>query len=357
MTAQVEYSRRELLLGDDIAEPLVVGGVRCHGGFDPDGRYVSPRMRHRGPAIEAWAEQHRRQAGRDLLDVPSGSWPQHSPSLAQTRFLLEHGVVEPLIALLTRIGTAEGFGADIRTLHLGDVQRHFEDSVAGTATSHLAKGLFEAHGRDEAGWRNEAGHMQMWFAAREIAFEGRRVPQDPTLPLMGLDEERARAERERAAPADVDPEFERVVRLMARLLFVELSAYRMFEWAEAWLGDSSLVAGDGAAARLVRYIRADEAPHVAYLRTALSEMRDRTWVGASGARHAGDDVVGRIWDDALSASLAKSRTYASQVVVPEVEHWCRQRPDGDSLVAEFHALEHRSADAAVIPLASSEASG
>ncbi len=31
------------------------------------------------------------------------------------------------------------------------------------------------------------------------------------------------------------------------------------------------------------YIRADETPHVEYLRTALTEMRDRTWIGTSGA--------------------------------------------------------------------------
>ena len=32
------------------------------------------------------------------------------------------------------------------------------------------------------------------------------------------------------------------------------------------------------------YVRADETPHVDYLRTALTEMRDRTFVGESGAQ-------------------------------------------------------------------------
>ena len=54
-----------------------------------------------------------------------------------------------------------------------------------------------------------------------------------------------------------------------------------------WLSDPDLVAGDGEAAGLVSYIRADETPHVEYLKTALTEMRDRTWVGTGGKQHAG----------------------------------------------------------------------
>ena len=73
-----------------------------------------------------------------------------------------------------------------------------------------------------------------------------------------------------------------MVTLMVRVLFIEISAFHTFAWAEAWLSDRELVEGDGAAARLVRYIRADETPHVDYLRTALSEMRDRTWIGETG---------------------------------------------------------------------------
>ena len=73
-----------------------------------------------------------------------------------------------------------------------------------------------------------------------------------------------------------------MVSLMVRVLFIEISAFHTFAWAESWLSDSELVAGDGEPARLVSYIRADETPHVDYLRTALSEMRDRTWVGEMG---------------------------------------------------------------------------
>src|SRR3954468_7216693 len=41
-TAQVTFTETELLADHDIAEPLIANGVRCHGGFDEDGSYVSP---------------------------------------------------------------------------------------------------------------------------------------------------------------------------------------------------------------------------------------------------------------------------------------------------------------------------
>ena len=69
------------------------------------------------------------------------------------------------------------------------------------------------------------------------------------------------------------------------------------------MSDTELVAGDGEAARLVSHIRADETPHVDYLRTALSEMRDRTWVGEDGHRYAGSQMIGRLWDPLLAHSL------------------------------------------------------
>ena len=46
-----------------------------------------------------------------------------------------------------------------------------------------------------------------------------------------------------------------VVGRMIGLLLIEISAFHGFRWAEAVLGDTDLVAGDGAAATLVSYIR------------------------------------------------------------------------------------------------------
>ena len=46
-TAQVAFTEAELLADVPVDTPLIAGGVRCHGGFDRDGNYVSPRTRFR----------------------------------------------------------------------------------------------------------------------------------------------------------------------------------------------------------------------------------------------------------------------------------------------------------------------
>ncbi|HEY8547258.1 MAG TPA: hypothetical protein VIL36_19490, partial [Acidimicrobiales bacterium] len=235
----------------------------------------------------------------------------------------------------------EGYGANIRLLKPQGLQRHFVEDIRGTALDHLGRGLFEAHGRDEAGWEEEAGHKDMWFAARDIAFEqpAADVDIEKMLARMGFGQGGAAGlDAPRLLPDDIDAELEFMVTLMIRVLFIEVSAFHTFAWAEGWLSDDSLVAGEGAAADLVSYIRADETPHVGYLAVALTELRDRTWIGASGKRYPGREMVQRIWDHLLGLSLGANRQANRQAILGEVEHWCKQRPNGDDLLAEFHAL-------------------
>jgi hypothetical protein len=338
-TAQVEFTEDELLCDLAVCEPLIAGGVRCHGGFDADGVYVSPRTRFRAPAIEAWGEQNCSWFGTEILDVPLERWARSFPNVEQARFLIRAGVPEPLMATLTRIGTVEGYGANIRLLKPKDLQRCFVEDVHGTAIDHLG-GLFEAHGRDEAGWEEEAGHRDMWFAARDIAFErpADELDIEAMLARMGFGPNRPGATAGRLLPDDIAPGLEAMVALMVRVLFIEISAFHTFAWAEAWMSDADLVAGDGEAARLVGYIRADETPHVGYLRTALSEMRDRTWVGETGRHHPGAEMIGRIWDPLLAQSLGPAREEGRRATRNEVEHWCAAHPRGADVLAEFDAL-------------------
>ncbi len=151
------------------------------------------------------------------------------------------------MATLTRIGTVEGYGANIRLLQPKDLQRHFVEDIEGTAIDHLGRGLFEAHGRDEAGWDEEAGHKDMWFAARDIAFERscEELDIEAMLARMGFGPGGSGA-AERLLPADIPHELEMMVSLMIRVLFIEISAFHTFAWAEEWMSDTELVAGDGA---------------------------------------------------------------------------------------------------------------
>jgi hypothetical protein len=339
-TAQVEFTEQELLADIAVAEPLIAGGVRCHGGFDVDGRYVSPRTRFRQPAITAWGQQNTTLFSSELIDVPLAWWERSFPNVEQARFLIRAGVPEPLMATLTRIGTVEGYGANIRLLQPKGLQRHFVEDIGGTAVDHLGRGLFEAHGRDEAGWDEEAGHKDMWFAARDIAFDRscEELDIEAMLARMGFGPGRPGADAVRLLPDAIPPELEMMVSLMVRVLFIEISAFHTFAWAEEWMSDTELVAGDGAAARLVSFIRADESPHVGYLRTALSEMRDRTWRGEDGLHYAGTEMIARIWDPLLAHSLGPVREEGRRAALAEVEFWCAQHKNGADILTEFHSL-------------------
>ena len=341
-TAQLEFTADELLAEQDIAEPLVVGGTICHGGFDAAGEYVSPRTRNRVPAIEAWQANHAATFGTGLIEAPLSTWPGQFPNVAQARYLIQRGVPEPLMATLTRIGTVEGFGAEIRNVHPGDMQRWFADDITGMAVDHLDRGLFEAHGRDEAGYGEQAGHRDMWFAARDIAFEEQTAELDIDAMIerlgLGPNAKGAPGTGPRRLPDDIDPLLEIVADVMIRILLIEIQAFHTFAWAEELLADPNLVAGDGAAATLVSYIRADETPHVEYLKTALSEMRDITWVGDSGAKYPGSEMIGTLWAAGLDRSLGAQRETNRKAILGEIEYWCNQRPNGNDLLAEFHTL-------------------
>jgi hypothetical protein len=346
---QTVWQETELLASDPVDTPLVAAGTRCHGGFDAEGAYHSPRTRFRLPAIAAWQQRHREQFGTGLLDVPLSTWPEPYPNVAQAKFLLREGVSEPIVTILTRIGTVEGFGAMIRHANVGDPQRFFAESVEGTALEHLDRGLFEAHARDEAGFEGEAGHKQMWFAARDIAFE-HPVTEDETarmLERMGLsgggstapDPDRIRRQMlEARVFDDLDLGLEMLAQRMIGILLIEISAFHTFAWAEEVLSDTDLVAGEGEAALIVSYVRRDETPHVEYLKTALTEMRDRTFIGESGHHQAGTEVIGELWERGLADSLGPRREQMLQTTRREIERSLRANPGGDDLLEEFDAL-------------------
>ena len=323
-----------------VAEPLIAGGVRCHGGFDDDGTYVSPRTRFRVPAIEAWQEQHRRtvrhrdhrRPARDL----ARALPQRGPGPLPHRGGRARAAHRHAHPHRHRRGLRRQHPRPRPRRH---AQRYFDEDIRGTAIDHLGKGLFEAHGRDEAGWEEEAGHRDMWFAARDIAFEGATATIDVEAMLARMGFGAARSGGDRPAAPRRHRRRPRADRhLMIRVLLIEVQAFHTFAWAEAWLSDPDLVAGDGEAADLVAYIRPTRPPTSPTWRppsprcaTARGSAR-----AAAARRHRHDrHAVGQ-----GAGSLARRRPRPDpQGRGPrEVEHWCNKRPHGADLIAEFHAL-------------------
>ena len=331
------FSREELLEGGPYAEPLFANGVRCHGGFDADGGYRSPRTLHRGPAIRAWQAELARE-GHALIEVDRALMPPQYPNVAQSRLLLRHGVRDPVVRTLTIVSIVEGFGAIIRDVVVPDLASLVVEPIEGTALAHLRAGLFEAHARDESGYRDEGGHKQMWEAARDLALESPRVPGDV---LMRMMRRGARDGRREPRFPRIDPALERMLATMAQVLAVEVFAMGTFAWGEELLSDPEVSAAPERAAAIVRYIRSDESPHVEYLRTALSELRARTLRSVDGGTLPGREVVDGLLHRIL-AHLSSDRPRQQRSDVREgLEEAIRRAGRPAGLLEEFDALESR----------------
>ena len=332
---RVVFTRDEILESGDFAEPLIASGVRCHGGFDAGGVYGSPRMRHRGPAIGAWQARLTREGGA-LLDVSPGLMPPQYPNVEQSKLLLCEGVRDPIVRRLTIISIVEGFGAIIRDVEVPDLRAAFREPVDGTALAHLQGALFEAHARDESGYRDQGGHKQMWEAARDLAFENPRIPGDVLMRMMGR---RGRGGKRTRAFPQIDEKLEQMLATMLQVLVVEVFAMGTFAWGEQLLADPEVSAAPEEASRMVEHIRRDESPHVEYLRTALSEARARTVATVDGGEISGRRVVDGLLHRAL-CSMTRERREAQRADVRQdlVEAMkAARRPQ--SLLERFDALD------------------
>src|SRR5256885_8584798 len=87
-TRQLEFTEAELLSTHEVHQPLVAGGVRCHGGVTHDGTDVSPPTKFRAPAIEAWQEHHPATFRRAVVHPPLHPWPHNLPDLQPASLLI-----------------------------------------------------------------------------------------------------------------------------------------------------------------------------------------------------------------------------------------------------------------------------
>ena len=349
MTQQLRYSREALLSSHAYARPHEEAGYRLHGGFDAAGEYISPRTLVRWPAVKAWNAALEARGG-DLIDA-SGKLLEREgyPSYAQQKLLLQSGFGQTLWNSLTTTGVIEKRGQALCQLVAPDMQAIIVEDIQDSACGHLNLGLLYAHGMDEGGdpEHPEAGgaHDAMWFAARDLVF-GKDVYPMPQIP-----ESIARPVEDRELP-QLPPQYEPLIKMLTNVLMIEIRAEAFFALCCRIFRDPDLFADRRPdaelAADLVERIRTDEAIHVGYLQTVISELRAFTLKTVDGQQVKGAAIIDPLWakmvewHGATERELARARTRAAI----EAQVLAARGEAGRELLARLDALEGQSAVAA-----------
>ena len=261
--------------------------------------------------------------GTEILDIALEDSPR-LPNVEQAKLLIRSGAPEPVIATLTRIGTVEGFGSMLRYAPVPTCSR----SSTRTSTARPSPTSTAASSRPTPATRPASNPSRPKPDVVRRARHRVREPGDRwTRPCScsnawackaGAAPDSAPATLAMAnlsLPDDIDFELESLIERMVRLLMIEISAFHTFRWAEAVLVRHRLVAGDGEAARLVSYIRADETPHVEYIRTVL--VRDAR-PHVRRRRPAGTIWAPICWPPSGTVSWPSGRTLADRGRAPRL---------------------------------------
>jgi len=345
------YTYEEIMANHDYASRLKRGSVLFHGGLDVSGKYLPPRARNRIPAIEAWSNQLSVKGHPAQVVTHEQVKREFFPNAEQAKLLLREGAHGAMTRILTLIGITEGFGNDgIKLMPQLDLQQYFKESIDDTCLAHLHRGLLEAHGNDEAGRGDEAGHDMMWYQIRDAALDHPLVTPDmfenlPIAPPPGY-QGPARAAPEAISVGDltrqlfpqIDPMLELLLSAFAQILVIELIAYATFSWAQEVLGDPECSAEPDFCRRMVGYIREDENIHVGYLQCALAEVRCRTLVVQEGAELSGQLVVDRICEKIVGNQMGGRWDRMLAYRMNQIRGELGDRGDGERILSRFAAL-------------------
>jgi hypothetical protein len=347
----LRYSREAILAEPDYNRRIERNGVLLHGGYDAHGTYLPPRSRHRIPAIDAWTAQLAADGHPTrVIDVDAVD-RAFVPNTEQAKLLLRGGATGAMTRILTLIGVVEGFGNDgIKLIPPMDLQAFIVEPIDDTCLGHLFKGLLEAHGNDEAGRGDEAGHDQMWFAVRDAALADPPVTADmfenlPISPPPGYEGPATAAPEAITVGGmldglrdDIAPEVQLLVRAMVQILVIELLAYHTFAWASDVLGDPGCSHDPEFARETIDHIRTDEDIHVGYLQCALAELATLTVRTLDGGTVPGSDLVDAASRSALDNQTGDRFDRILAYRLAQVRAELAAHPDGDRLTAEFDAL-------------------
>jgi len=340
--ARVVFTRDEIMAEHDYAKPQIEAGYRLHGGFDAKGAYISPRTLNRWPAVEAWQDQLKAR-GFPIIDASTRLLKRGAyPGIEQQTLLLNAGIGETLWNSLTITGIIEARGRRLAEAVAPDFQAIVEEDITGTCLGHLNKGLLVAHGLDEGGnpEAGQGGHDDMWFAVRDALFG------KDAYPLPEVPESIGRPEVGRLMP-QIAKEYEEWILLLMNVLMIEVRAEAFFSFCTNLMRSPEVFRDRREAAmhaaELVERIRMDEAIHVAYLQTVVSELRSFTIKCLDGSRIKGSQMIDPIWEGMIhwhSVTQADfSRDQGREAIVARLD----KQPNGKALIAKFDALEQKIA--------------
>jgi hypothetical protein len=340
--ARLVYTATELLADHAYARPHVEAGYRLHGGFDANGNYISPRTLNRWPAIHAWSRALEAR-GHALVDSSQELMVRGSfPTPTQQKFLLDIGMGQTLWNSLTVTGVIEARGRALADATAPDFQDIVVEDITETATGHLNKGLLRAHGLDEGGdaERGEGGHDAMWFAVRDMLF-GRNAYPMPSIP-----ESLARPELGRLMPR-IPKAHEDWILLLMNVLMIEVRAENFFGFCTSVMRDPDNFRErrDAAmlAASLVDRIRQDEAPHVGYLTTVVSELRSFVFKAVDETTLAGADMIDPVWRGMVHWHAVTNADFAHEQTRAALTAALLARENGPDLVRRFDLIERKEA--------------
>jgi len=340
--AKLVYTEQEILADHPYAKSHEEAGYKLHGGFDDAGNYISPRMLHRGSAIEAWSEALQSR-GQELIDSSQQLMVHGTfPNVQQQSLLLELGLGRTLWDSLSVTGVIEARGRKLAEATAPDFQDIVVEDISKTAVGHLNKGLLKAHGFDEGGdpARGEGGHDAMWFAVRDMLFGARAYPHAEIPESLG------KPQIGRMMP-QIPAEHENWILLLMNVLMIEVRAENFFNFCTTVMRDPRNFRDrrDVAmhAADLVNRIRQDEAPHVGYLTVVVSELRSFTFKTVDGGRASGASIIDPIWRGMVQWHSVTNVEWDRALTRKEFEKMLGALPNGADAMRRFYALEQKEA--------------
>ncbi len=337
---QLRYSTEEILADHPFARLNQFGKRRLHGGYDAQGAYRSPRTFGRWPAIKAWRENFRKNGG-EMIDASTRLLhAPHYPNLAQMKLLLANGITLPLWNSLTTTGIIEGRGKMLAQITAPDFQPLIEEDISETATAHLNKGLFVAHGLDEGGdGVSEIGaHDQMWYVARDL------VLGENAHPIPDIPERAGRPGAEGREMPQIPAAHEMLIKQLMNVLMIEIRAERGFAFNVALMKDPDNFKdrrpAAEEAARIVDQIRQDEASHVGYLQLFISELRAFHFKTPDGLVE-GKTFIDPVWARIVAWNAEDVPRAQAEAAREQIEACLQGRPDAAALAKALDALADR----------------